>query len=426
MRKHLKTHLKENSELIKYLYKSQSQKTETNQLNPIAKPKFDDAVINCIIEDARAFGDFRKPGMMKFLKLALPGYKPPSRQMVERRVWAKYCSYRQEIAGILKDVDHIALTVDMWKNKALTYFLGLTAHFFDKTMSYVSIVIGFREFEEQHLSKRLKAFIQNELDRLGISKRIISITSDNGADIKSAVATDFGVPISCFCHNLNLVVKPLVHSKTYAYLNASLCNTKLFLKPFYNLRERNQELSDTLEIEDYETSTSDDDDESVDEDNEWVEDHGNNSDGDYNDTDDSEDENDGEGQGNGAVRDAFEFLKKTRCLVGMVRKSGIVSGFVTKRIKALETNPGGNFILDFHVRWNSTYLMLKRLKKLKCIADEITNNPDAIFGLKAKQRTKLESLHLSNEEWIMCDILLNILHPFLKLQKCYQAEITQL
>jgi hypothetical protein len=172
-----------------------------------------------------------------------------------------------------------------------------------------------------------------------------------------------------------------------------------------------------LEIEDYETSTSDDDVESVDEDNEWVEDHGDNSDGDYNHTDDSEDENDGEAHGNGAVRDAVEFLKKTRCLVRMVRKSGIVSGFVTKRIKALETNPGVNFILDFHVRWNSTYLMLKRLKKLKCIADEITNNTDAIFGLKAKQRTKLESLHLSNEEWIICDILLNILHPFFEATK---------
>jgi hypothetical protein len=86
--------------------------------------------------------------------------------MVERRVWAKYCSFQQKVAGILKDVDHIALTVDMWKNKALTYYLGLTAHFFDKTVSYVSKVIGFREFEGQHLSKRLKAFIQNELDRL--------------------------------------------------------------------------------------------------------------------------------------------------------------------------------------------------------------------------------------------------------------------
>ncbi len=71
-----------------------------------------------------------------------------------------------------------------------------------------------------------------------------------------------------------------------------------------------------MEFENYETNKSDDDVDSVDEDNEWVEDHGDNSDGDYNDTDDSEDENDGEAQGNGAVRDAVEFLKKTRCTYG--------------------------------------------------------------------------------------------------------------
>lgn len=33
-----------------------------------------------------------------------------------------------------------------------------------------------------------------------------------------------------------------------------------------------------------------------------------------------------------------------------------------------------NFIIDFHVRWNSSFLMIKRFKKLKQVVQTITNS----------------------------------------------------
>lgn len=35
--------------------------------------ELDFAVLNCIIQDGRSFGDFSKPGMLKFLEIAIPG-----------------------------------------------------------------------------------------------------------------------------------------------------------------------------------------------------------------------------------------------------------------------------------------------------------------------------------------------------------------
>ncbi len=120
--------------------------------------------------------------------------------------------------------------------------------------------------------------------------------------------------------------------------------------------------------------------------------------------------------------EVYMFLKKVRSLVRLSRKSGIVSGHVTRRIKQHKIKNAINFILDFHVRWNSTYLMLERLKKLKIVAEEITNDPDSIQGLKPNQKLILEDLMFTSEEWSMCEILLKVLQPFFHATKILSAR----
>ena len=63
----------------------------------------------------------------------------------------------------------------------------------------------------------------------------------------------------------------------------------------------------------------------------------------------------------------FTVIEKVRRLAKLARK-GIISHYVINRIKAEGFADMTNFILDFHVRWNSTYLMLVRVQKLKNIA----------------------------------------------------------
>ena len=69
--------------LNQYLY--ESQKTETTkqpEISPSRKNEIDVAIIECILEDARPFGDFSKPGMLKLLNVIVPGYKPQLRHTI--------------------------------------------------------------------------------------------------------------------------------------------------------------------------------------------------------------------------------------------------------------------------------------------------------------------------------------------------------
>lgn len=44
-----------------------------------------------------------------------------------------------------------------------------------------------------------------------------------------------------------------------------------------------------------------------------------------------------------------------------------------------------NLILDFHVRWNTTYLLLERFLKFKDIIKTMTLAPDKIDGINKKK-----------------------------------------
>lgn len=97
----------------------------------------------------------------------------------------------------------------MWKSKRNVYFQSITGHFFDDYFHYKSAVLSFKKFIGQHLEKRIKLFINNELNKLGLKDKVIATTSDNANDIKAGTR-GFGTWFSCFCHNLNLILHTII------------------------------------------------------------------------------------------------------------------------------------------------------------------------------------------------------------------------
>ncbi len=61
--------------MYEVMYNSQRQQSapKLDQIKPEKKRELDKAAVDCIITDARPFGDFRRPGMSKFLNTILPG-----------------------------------------------------------------------------------------------------------------------------------------------------------------------------------------------------------------------------------------------------------------------------------------------------------------------------------------------------------------
>ncbi|CAF4929452.1 unnamed protein product, partial [Rotaria sp. Silwood1] len=66
----------------------------------------------------------------------------------------------------------------------------LTGHVFTNKYKTVSIVLGCHRVIGRHLSTTIERYIEFELKRLNIKQeQLVSITTDNGSDMKKATST---------------------------------------------------------------------------------------------------------------------------------------------------------------------------------------------------------------------------------------------
>jgi hypothetical protein len=112
---------------------------------------------------------------------------------------------------------------------------------------------------------------------------------------------------------------------------------------------------------------------------------------------------------------------KVRKIINMVSRSSVIKRHVIDKAKAL-SNVNSDFILDFCVRWNTSYLMLERFYQLKLIVDEITCNPQLILGIKLRSEKKLRSLVITKEDWDTIVLMTNLLKPFYKASVMLQGQ----
>jgi len=201
------------------MFESQEKKVKPIQvtnstLSAEKVSELNDAAFVAIIQDGLSFNHFQKPGVKHFMSVACPGYTPPNRFVIARQLSKNYKKYRKSISKRLSKISKIAFTVDLWKNRKRIHFTSIVAHVLNEKFESLSFVVSFRSFKGRHLSKRIKAFLVCELNKLKIQRQsIVSTTTDNGSDVKKAANKDFGIWFSCFCHNLNLVLQSLLNGK---------------------------------------------------------------------------------------------------------------------------------------------------------------------------------------------------------------------
>ena len=101
----MRKHLWHGHEKAEYLLESQHKrlvhKENDHKISVKRKKELDDAVINCIIQDSRTYGDFSKSGMKQFLSIAVPGYTPPTERTIYKHFAIKYFEYRKNLKLVL-------------------------------------------------------------------------------------------------------------------------------------------------------------------------------------------------------------------------------------------------------------------------------------------------------------------------------------
>lgn len=106
-----------------------------------------------------------------------------------------------------------------------------------------------------------------------------------------------------------------------------------------------------------------------------------------------------------------DLVIRVRKLVKFARKSSIIRSYIKK--KALVFSIKDKYlIIDFRVRWNSTYFMINRFLEFKQVITDLIISADSINGLKYKQKEKLRNMNFNNTDWNSLNLIKKELEPF--------------
>jgi len=199
-----------------------------------------------IVTDMQPFSIVDDERFREFVHGLDPTYVIPSRTTLSRHhLPAAYDDAVTKMKEKLREVDAVGLTTDSWTSRSTENYIAVTAHYVTTDYALESCLLECFKYSERHTADNL----YDELKRVAcdwqLADKVVSITTDNAANITAAVRMTGWKHLPCFAHTLNLVVqsgmaamKP-VHDKVKAIVEFFHRSTTAAEK----LRQLQQQLS---------------------------------------------------------------------------------------------------------------------------------------------------------------------------------------
>ena len=138
-----------------------------------------------------------------------------------------------KIKGILNLADYCSITVDLWSNRSMRAYMGITCHLIDNNYKLHSFLLQCERFKGNHTAANISLRVQAVIAKFELAEKLDFIISDNAANMVAAfdlpafsnfssendelIALDvegevdqyitFAKHARCFAHSLQLVIK---------------------------------------------------------------------------------------------------------------------------------------------------------------------------------------------------------------------------
>jgi hypothetical protein len=78
--------------------------------------------------------------------------------------------------------------LDGWTSRFQDCFVCITAHWISQTWEYKEIVLGFEHILGSHTGEALKDIFVEVMERYGLQRKILAITTDNASNVKKMMS----------------------------------------------------------------------------------------------------------------------------------------------------------------------------------------------------------------------------------------------
>lgn len=115
-----------------------------------------------------------------------PKYQLPSRKYLSSSLLqAKCVEVQNNVKAKLKQAENVCLTVDLWSNRQMRGYLGITGHFIlDWTLK--SVMVCCKRFKGSHSAENIRHEYEEVISCFEIAEKISTIVSDNASNMIKA------------------------------------------------------------------------------------------------------------------------------------------------------------------------------------------------------------------------------------------------
>ncbi len=111
----------------------------------------------------------------------------PGRRKLRMMIAQSYKYNRDKLIYLLKTAKSISLTTDLWSSHSKHGYLGLTATWINQDFEIVDVLLEISYFPASHTAEAIANTIKKAIQKWEIEDKVVSITTDNGANIVAAI-----------------------------------------------------------------------------------------------------------------------------------------------------------------------------------------------------------------------------------------------
>jgi hypothetical protein len=136
-----------------------------------------------------------------------PLFTVPGEKKIRMMIARSYGYNRDKLKLLLKTAQSISLTTDLWSSRSKHGYLGLTATWINKDFEIMDVLLEISYFPTPHTAQAITEAIENAIQKWEIESQVISITTDNGANMVAAIRDLEPIKrLSCAAHTLQLAI----------------------------------------------------------------------------------------------------------------------------------------------------------------------------------------------------------------------------
>ncbi len=160
-----------------------------------------------IAKDLQPLSVVEDSGFLDFCKTMDSKYKVPSRRHVRDVMLPQLFKEEQaKVQELMALAKFVSITTDMWTSTNNDAFLAVTAHYWhEASLSLMSSVLDCAQFEGKHTGVRIKDDLKRVMEAFHLVGKVLTIVTDNGANMVKACTEMLLRRLACYAHNLNLI-----------------------------------------------------------------------------------------------------------------------------------------------------------------------------------------------------------------------------